>query len=159
MPQFLNLSISQYEDLLMAEFKLPQLTESNAAVKLASWLKKEGDAVTKGEPIAEVETDKTNVEIEAPESGVLQKIHVQAGGDPVTPGTVIATIGAGDGAKAASAPKAVPASKPEPVAAKSTSAQSTSVDKPAAPKPAPVAPPAPALVATHAPDHKVPASD
>lgn len=105
----------------MAEFKLPQLTESMAAVKLSTWLKKEGDAVKKGEPIAEVETDKTNVEIEAPEAGVLQKIHVPAGGDPVQPGTVIATIGAGDGASApkpADPPRPADTPKPEPVAAK-----------------------------------------
>lgn len=120
------------------EFKLPQLTESMASVKLASWLKKEGDTVTKGEPIAEVETDKTNVEIEAPESGVLQTIHVKAGGDPIAPGTVIATIGAGGGAAAkaaapasvpkAEAPKAAaprPESKPLPVTATPAAAPAT----------------------------------
>ena len=135
----------------MAEFKLPQLTESMAAVKLASWLKKEGDTVKKGDPIAEVETDKTNVEIEAPEDGVIQKIHVQAGGDPIQPGTVIATIGAGEGKQAdkpADKPKPAPAPAPKP--------------DPVAAKPAPAAAPAvhhaPAPVATHAPDQKVLAS-
>src|SRR5687768_11377824 len=133
----------------MAEFKLPQLTESMAAVKLASWLKKEGDTVKKGDPIAEVETDKTNVEIEAPEDGVIQKIHVHAGGDPIQPGTVIATIGSGEGKqtdkpkeepKAADKPKPAPAPapKPEPVAAKPAAAS------------APPTRHAPAPVATHA---------
>lgn len=113
---------------MATEFRLPQLTESMATVKVSTWLKKEGDAVTKGEPIAEVETDKTSVELEAPETGVLVKIHVPAGSDKVAAGTVIATIGAAGDAPAASAP-AAPAVAPVPAV-------------PAAP--APVAAPAPA---------------
>ncbi|MDO8795861.1 MAG: dihydrolipoamide acetyltransferase family protein [Vicinamibacterales bacterium] len=105
---------------MATEFRLPQLTESMATVKLSTWLKREGDTVKKGEPIAEVETDKTSVELEAPEDGVLAKIHVPAGSDKVAAGTVIATIGAAGDAvaapAAAQAPK-VEAPKPAPQAA------------------------------------------
>ena len=103
---------------MATEFRLPQLTESMATVKLSTWLKREGDAVKKGEPIAEVETDKTSVELEAPEDGVLTKIHVQAGSDKVASGTVIATIGAaGEGvATSAAAAPVVPASVPQAAA-------------------------------------------
>ena len=51
------------------ELRLPQLAETAASAKLAVWLKQEGEAVAAGEPVVEVETDKTNVEIEAPASG------------------------------------------------------------------------------------------
>jgi pyruvate dehydrogenase E2 component (dihydrolipoyllysine-residue acetyltransferase) len=71
---------------------LPELGESITSAKVATWLKREGDRVLAGEPIAEVETDKTNVELEAPESGVLLKIHVQAGTEDVAVGTLLATI-------------------------------------------------------------------
>jgi len=123
------------------EFRLPQLTESAATVKVSTWLKKEGDAVTKGEPIAEVETDKTSVELEAPESGVLVKIHVPAGSDKVAAGTVIATIGEAGTSAATSAPEAVPAVEPGPAAAPAAAPAPT---QETAPAPAISAPPAPA---------------
>lgn len=126
------------------EFRLPQLTESMATVKVSTWLKKEGDAVTKGEPIAEVETDKTSVELEAPETGVLVKIHVPAGSDKVAAGTVIATIGAAGDAAATPAP--APAAAPKPAAAPPPAPA-----PPAPPVAAPVAPVAAAPVATPAP--------
>ena len=47
------------------EFRLPQLADAVTSVKLSVWLKREGDRVQAGEPIVEVETDKTNVELEA----------------------------------------------------------------------------------------------
>ena len=105
---------------MATEFRLPQLTESIAAVKLSIWLKREGDVVKKGEPIAEVETDKTSVELEAPEDGVLTKIHVPAGSDKLAAGTVIATIGAaGEGGAAPAAvagPPVVPTAVPQAAA-------------------------------------------
>ncbi len=139
---------------MATEFRLPQLTESMATVKLSTWLKREGDAVKKGEPIAEVETDKTSVELEAPEDGVLVKIHVPAGSDKVAAGTVIATIGAAGDAVAAPAAAQAPTAAAKPAA-------------PAAPQavaPAPVAAPAaapPTVTPTPAPapsGAKVPAT-
>lgn len=137
---------------MATDFRLPQLTESMATVKVSTWLKKEGDTVKKGEPIAEVETDKTSVELEAPESGVLVKIHIPAGSDKVAAGTVIATIGAAGDAPAAAAPApAAKAPAPAPAVA------SAPVPAPAAPAPAvtaptpPPPPPAPSPVAAPAP--------
>ena len=88
------------------ELRLPQLGDTVAAAKLAVWLKQEGEAVAAGEPVVEVETDKTNVEIEAPASGVLRKIHVAAGTEGLEAGALLAVIAddgdgtapAGDGA-------------------------------------------------------------
>ena len=45
------------------ELRLPQLADAVTSVKLSIWLKQEGDRVEAGEPIVEVETDKTNVEL------------------------------------------------------------------------------------------------
>ena len=59
---------------------------------IASWLKKEGEAVTKGEPIAEIETDKTTIQIEAFQSGILLKQLAQPG-QKVPVGESIGVIG------------------------------------------------------------------
>ncbi|MBI3536681.1 MAG: 2-oxo acid dehydrogenase subunit E2 [Chloroflexi bacterium] len=70
---------------------LPALGFDMTHGAIARWLKKEGDAVKQGEPIAEIETDKATVEIQAFASGVLQKILV-APGNSVPVGTVIGII-------------------------------------------------------------------
>ena len=72
------------------ELRLPQLTDAMTSARIATWLKREGDAVVRGEPIAEVESDKTTVELEAPDTGVL-RIQVPAGVD-AAPGTVLALV-------------------------------------------------------------------
>jgi pyruvate dehydrogenase E2 component (dihydrolipoamide acetyltransferase) len=74
------------------EVRLPQLAEEMTSAKVAGWLKKEGDPITVGDIIAEIETDKTNVELEAPGSGVLEKIHVPVG-QSATVGDLLAVIG------------------------------------------------------------------
>jgi pyruvate/2-oxoglutarate dehydrogenase complex dihydrolipoamide acyltransferase (E2) component len=58
---------------------------------IAEWLKKVGDTVEEGEPIAVVETEKVNADLEAPESGVLSEILVQEG-ETVNVGSVLARI-------------------------------------------------------------------
>lgn len=58
---------------------------------LVDWLKQVGDVVAKGEPLAEIETDKTTAELESPASGVLRETTVAAG-DSVEPGQVIGRI-------------------------------------------------------------------
>lgn len=129
---------------MATEFRLPQLTESMATVKVSTWLKKEGDRISKGEPIAEVETDKTSVELEAPEDGVLVQILVPAGSDKVAAGTVIAMLGAaGEAAAPAAAPKAAPAPAPKAEAP----APAPKVEAPVAAPPVPAAPAAPAAAA------------
>ena len=103
------------------ELRLPRLAETAASAKLAVWLKQEGEAVAAGEPVVEVETDKTNVEIEAPASGVIRKIHVAAGTEGLEAGALLAVIADdGDGtvpAEPAARPGPAPAPVPVPDAA------------------------------------------
>ena len=70
---------------------LPALGMSQDTGKILQWLKHEGEQVAKGEPLAEIETDKATVEIEAPVDGILARISAAAG-DDVPVGKVIATI-------------------------------------------------------------------
>jgi pyruvate dehydrogenase E2 component (dihydrolipoamide acetyltransferase) len=70
---------------------LPALGMSQDTGKIVQWLKEEGELVVKGEPLAEIETDKATVEIEAPADGILSRISASAG-DDVPVGQVIATI-------------------------------------------------------------------
>lgn len=70
---------------------MPQMGFDMTEGTIAAWLKKEGDMVTRGEPIAEIETDKTTIQIEAFASGVLRKIIAQPG-QRVPVGEVIAII-------------------------------------------------------------------
>ncbi len=70
---------------------LPALGMAQETAIITQWLKREGEAVTKGEPLLEIETDKARVEIEAQASGVLAKVTA-AVGDEIPVGQVIATI-------------------------------------------------------------------
>src|SRR5258708_12651577 len=70
---------------------MPALEMAQETGKLISWLKKEGDAVAKGEPLLEIETDKAVMEIESPGDGVLAGLKVQAGAE-VPVGQTIAWI-------------------------------------------------------------------
>ncbi|HEX5849238.1 MAG TPA: 2-oxoglutarate dehydrogenase complex dihydrolipoyllysine-residue succinyltransferase [Rubrobacter sp.] len=87
---------------MAAEIHVPELGESVADATVGRWLKQEGDAVTSGEALVELETDKINFEVEAERDGVLESIS-RGEGDTVTVGEVIGTIGEGDGAAAAPA--------------------------------------------------------
>jgi pyruvate dehydrogenase E2 component (dihydrolipoamide acetyltransferase) len=98
-----------------ADVIMPSLGFDMTEGTLARWLKKEGEPVEKGEPIAEIETEKATVEIEATASGVLTQVVVQPG-QIVAVGTVMARI-APAGAKGAERPpkgtKAPPPAVPE----------------------------------------------
>ena len=74
---------------------LPALGMSQETGTIVQWLKSAGERVTKGEPIAEIETDKATVELEAPASGTLSNVTAQAGAE-IPVGQVIATILASD---------------------------------------------------------------
>ncbi len=76
----------------MADVKMPKMGDGMEEGMITSWLKKEGDRVQEGDAIAEVETDKANVEIPAEESGILSRILVEAG-TTVSVGATIAHIG------------------------------------------------------------------
>ena len=70
---------------------MPALEMAQETGKLLSWLKKEGDAIAKGEPLLEIETDKVVFELEAPGDGVLAGVKSNAG-DVVPVGQTIAWI-------------------------------------------------------------------
>ena len=61
------------------EVKMPQLSDTMHSGKILAWRKKEGESVRRGEILAEVETDKANLEIEAFHEGLLLQIAVPAG--------------------------------------------------------------------------------
>jgi 2-oxoglutarate dehydrogenase E2 component (dihydrolipoamide succinyltransferase) len=83
------------------EIHVPELGESVTEATVGKWLKGEGDQVSAGEPLVELETDKVNFEVEAEQDGVLESI-AKGEGEDVGVGEVIGTIGeggeAGDGA-------------------------------------------------------------
>jgi 2-oxoglutarate dehydrogenase E2 component (dihydrolipoamide succinyltransferase) len=76
------------------EIHVPELGESVADATVGRWLKKEGEEVSAGDALVELETDKINFEVEAEEDGVLESI-ASPEGDTVNVGDVIGTIGAG----------------------------------------------------------------
>lgn len=110
---------------------MPALEMAQETGKLLAWLKKEGDAVKKGEPLLEIETDKVTVEVEAPADGVLAGMKAREGaevpvgqtiawivapGEPVPADTAPAVTGramTGESARAATAAPVVDVPKPE----------------------------------------------
>ena len=82
---------------------MPALSPTMEKGNLAKWLKKEGEAVKTGDIIAEIETDKATMEVEAVDEGTLAKILVPGGTDNVAVNTPIAVIAA-NGEDAASVP-------------------------------------------------------
>jgi pyruvate dehydrogenase E1 component beta subunit len=95
------------------EILMPALSPTMTEGNLARWLKKEGDAVKAGDVIAEIETDKATMEVEAVDEGTLGKILVADGTEGVKVNTPIALLLA-DGEDAASVDKPAPAAKAEP---------------------------------------------
>src|SRR5271168_5149749 len=87
---------------------MPALSPTMEQGKLAKWLKKEGDAVRSGDILAEIETDKATMEVEAIDEGFLSKILVPEGADNVAVNTPIAVITA-DGDDTGGAPPPTPA--------------------------------------------------
>jgi pyruvate dehydrogenase E2 component (dihydrolipoamide acetyltransferase) len=85
------------------EFKLPDLGEGLTEGEIARWLVREGQEIAEDDPLVEIATDKTTVEIPSPAGGVVSKIVVGEG-EVVPVGTVLVVIG-GDGEQAAE-PKA-----------------------------------------------------
>jgi pyruvate/2-oxoglutarate dehydrogenase complex dihydrolipoamide acyltransferase (E2) component len=81
------------------EFKLPDLGEGLTEGEIARWLVAEGDEIAEDQPLVEIQTDKTTVEIPSPAAGMVTSIRV-AEGDVVPVGTVLVVIG-GDVASAA----------------------------------------------------------
>ncbi len=91
---------------MISEVVMPQMGADMEEGTLVRWIKREGEPVERGEIIAEIETDKANIEIEAFESGVFRKTLANEG-DTVSVGTIIALIAAPDDDISAYEPSAV----------------------------------------------------
>src|SRR3954469_5096875 len=119
---------------------MPALSPTMTEGTLARWLKKEGDEVKAGDIIAEIETDKATMEVEAVDEGVLGRILVSDGTQGVKVNDPIAIlVDAGEAVPEAAAPSAgpkLPASNAE-AQAPSAPAQSAATPAPAAPSPRP----------------------
>ncbi len=74
------------------EILMPALSPTMTEGNLAKWIKKEGDKISAGEVIAEIETDKATMEVEAVDEGVLAKILVEQGSENVAVNSCIALI-------------------------------------------------------------------
>ena len=80
----------------MTDILMPALSPTMEEGKLAKWLVKEGDTVKPGDVIAEIETDKATMEVEAVDEGVISKLVIPAGTEGVKVNALIAVIGGGD---------------------------------------------------------------
>ena len=116
---------------------MPALSPTMEKGNLAKWLKKEGDKVKSGDVIAEIETDKATMEVEAVDEGTIAKILVPEGTQDVPVNDVIAVL-AGDGEDVKAAGAGAASAPPKPAAA---------AEAPAAAKPAPTPAPSPAPAA------------
>ncbi|MBC7580160.1 MAG: pyruvate dehydrogenase complex E1 component subunit beta, partial [Tardiphaga sp.] len=131
---------------------MPALSPTMEKGNLSKWLKKEGDVIKSGDVIAEIETDKATMEVEATDEGILGKILVPEGTNDVAVNTPIATILAeGEDANAAASP--AKQEKPAESAAPAADAKSAPAprEEPAAAQAAPVAP-----VSAIEPDPEIP---
>src|SRR6187401_132858 len=128
------------------ELKMPALSPTMEEGTLAKWLVKEGDTVSSGDILAEIETDKATMEFEAVDEGKIAKILVPEGTDGVKVGQPIAILaGEGEDVKAAAAAeKPSPARAGEGEAAKAAEGGGAKDEKKAPAAPAPKAAPSPA---------------
>jgi 2-oxoglutarate dehydrogenase E2 component (dihydrolipoamide succinyltransferase) len=108
------------------EIKVPAMGESVTEATVGRWFKKEGDSVSRDEPLLELETDKVTVEVPAPTDGAIESIAVQAGAT-VQVGAVLGAIAEGAAAKRTAAPA------PQPGPAMASPAPTAPVPPPAKP--------------------------
>jgi pyruvate dehydrogenase E2 component (dihydrolipoamide acetyltransferase) len=120
---------------------MPALSPTMEEGNLAKWLVKEGDKVKSGDVIAEIETDKATMEVEAVDEGVIAKLVVPAGTQGVKVNAVIAILaGEGENALSVSAPAAAQAAAPAPAAAPVAASAPAPAAAPAAAAPSPAKP-------------------
>ncbi len=131
------------------EIKMPALSPTMEEGTLAKWLVKEGDTVTSGDLLAEIETDKATMEFESIDEGVVGKILVAEGTENVKVGTVIVTLTV-EGEEAGAAP-AAPEQPAEPKVEEENKDDVKAEEPEAAPAAAPVPAPAKAQAAATAP--------
>ncbi len=126
---------------------MPALSPTMEEGNLAKWLVKEGDKVKSGDVIAEIETDKATMEVEAVDEGTVAKIVVAAGTEGVKVNALIAVL-AGDGEDVAAAASGAGSAAPAPKAAVVEAPKAEAVSAPASAPVAPAAAPAPAAVSS-----------
>ena len=114
---------------------MPALSPTMEQGKLAKWLVKEGDTVASGDVIAEIETDKATMEVEAVEEGTVGRILVPEGTDGVAVNATIAIL-LGDGEDKSALDAAPAAAKAPPATANAASGAPPAMAKPTAPAPA-----------------------
>ena len=114
------------------EILMPALSPTMEEGNLAKWLVKEGDKVAPGDVIAEIETDKATMEVEAVDEGVIAKILVAAGSEGVKVNTPIAVL-AGEGEDASAAASSATAAPADEPAATDAPAAASAAPVPAAP--------------------------
>ena len=116
------------------EIKMPALSPTMEEGTLAKWLVKEGDTVSSGDLMAEIETDKATMEFEAVDEGVIAKILVPEGAEGVKVGDVIAILAEeGEDASAVSAPKGEAKSEAPKAEEKAEVAETKAAEQKAAP--------------------------
>jgi pyruvate dehydrogenase E1 component beta subunit len=115
------------------EILMPALSPTMTEGKLAKWLKNAGDAVKPGDILAEIETDKATMEVEAVDEGILDRILIEGGTENVAVNTPIAILrGEDEAAGAAPAPKKAEAPAAPAPAAAAPMAAPTVITAPAA---------------------------
>src|SRR5215471_18899579 len=105
------------EEPMATDVLMPKLSDTMEEGKILKWLKQPGDRVKSGDLIAEVETDKANMEVESFDEGVVQELKVKEG-DRAAGGGVIGVLGTERGAPAASKPAAAKKDEPKEEAKK-----------------------------------------
>ncbi len=126
---------------------MPALSPTMEKGNLAKWLKKEGDKVKSGDVIAEIETDKATMEVEAVDEGTIAKILVPEGTQDVPVNNIIAVL-AGDGEDVKAAGAGAASAPPKAEAKAEPKSEAKAASKSEAKKPEPAAAPAPASKAT-----------
>jgi pyruvate dehydrogenase E1 component beta subunit len=117
----------------VVDILMPALSPTMTEGKLAKWLKKPGDEIKSGDVIAEIETDKATMEVEAVDEGTLNEILVEEGTEGVAVNTIIARMGGDEAAAPKPEAKAEPAKQEAPAKAEAPAAKP---EAPAAPAPA-----------------------
>jgi pyruvate dehydrogenase E2 component (dihydrolipoamide acetyltransferase) len=113
------------------EVIMPALGMAQETGKLLRWIKNEGDAVTKGEPLMEIETDKVSVEIEAPADGTLAGISAAEGEDVPVGRAIAYVLAQGEDLPQTVAVLVAPAPSASPAVAATTNGSATAVETPA----------------------------
>ena len=111
---------------------MPALSPTMEKGNLSKWLKKEGDVIKSGDVLAEIETDKATMEVEAVDEGILAKIMVPAGTNDVPVNQLIAVIASEGETISSIAAAPAPAAAAAPAAAPSSAAPSSAAPAPAA---------------------------